>query len=286
MIPPWWERYPGLYQWEVATLKDAGFTVIEEHPPGGRGDVVKLRITDGPGMDLGDLLVTFPDLYPWFRFEVQTTTGTWLGRHHHPFGATLCLIGRGTENWSSSDSVADFLSERLPAVIATAAEPASDSAAATEERAGEPFSDYYSYQPGSVFLVDGECSTGDADGGTLALLIEGTVAEGAVRGVLVDVRESNGTVIGSADHRLASRPGLPITGRWVRLASAPVMDDAAEVFRLAAECDPSLDRPHWQSLNGLNVDVLGVVFPEETRWRTNSDGWIFVVRSKGVRRGA
>jgi len=65
-----------------------------------------------------------------------------------------------------------------------------------------------------------------------------------------------------------------------------VTDDATEVLRLAAECDPSLDRTHWQNLDGLNVDVVGVVFPEETRWRTVSDGWIFIVRSKGLRRGA
>jgi len=221
VILPWWERYPDLYQWEVARLGEAGFTVIVEQAPGDRGDVVRLRITDGPGMDLGELLVTFPDLYPWFRFEVQTTTGSWLGRHHHPFGATLCLIGRGTENWSIRDSVAAFLSERLGAVIATAAQPTAANAAAAEEHAGEPFSDYYSYQPGSVFLIDGDCSTGDAEGGSLALLVEGTTANGAMRGVVVGVHDGDGNPLGSADHRLASRPGLRITGRWVRLRAHP-----------------------------------------------------------------
>ena len=35
----------------------------------------------------------------------------------------------------------------------------------------------------------------------------------------------------------------------------------------------------------LSTEAL-LRIPEETRWRTVSDGWIFIVRSKGVRRGA
>ncbi len=281
MIQAWWLRYPGLYEWELRELKTAGFAVTAEHPPNEPHGVVQLRVTDGPGMDLGDLLVTFPDLYPWFRFEVQTTTGEWLGRHHHPFGSTLCLIGRRTENWAH-DTVADFLSDRLRTLVATIADPASEDAARGEEQAGEPFSDYYSYEPGSVFLMDGEYAVGDADRGKLKLLVEATSSGGGLRGSVMSVRDAAGEWLGPAEPRLP-RPGTPIiSGRWVRLLGPPTTNDPIEVLNLAVEVDSSLQQSHWQNVNGLSVDVVGLVFPEETTWRTTTESWLFMVRSKGA----
>jgi hypothetical protein len=281
VIAPWWERYAWLYELELDKLRGAGFKVEEESPPGAGHGPVRLRISDGPVPELGDLRVTFPDLYPWYRVEVQTLEGDWLGRHHHPFGRTLCLIGRATENWQH-DTVATFLTERLPQVVSAAAEPQSPATADTEEHAGEPFSDYYDYQPHAVVMVDSACSTGSATGGTIDLLVEQVVNHNGIRGILISVHDRSGTTLGTADPRLANRAGIHIAGRWQRLDDPPVAAIAKDVVELAVAQEPTLAVPQWQAVGNLKVDVVAIVFPEETQWRTTTDGWVFICRTKGA----
>jgi len=39
-------------------------------------------------------------------------------------------------------------------------------------------------------------------------------------------------------------------------------------------------RQKWQLLDGFRCDLIGVVFPEEHRWRSDkSDGWVFAART-------
>ena len=64
------------------------------------------------------LVVTFPDFYPYFRFEVQAPD-LHLDHHQNPFEKNLCLLRRGTEHWDPGDTVASLLHEQLADVLKT-----------------------------------------------------------------------------------------------------------------------------------------------------------------------
>lgn len=280
MIVPWWERYPGLLEYEKQALAEAGFRFdVVDEAIAERG-VVEFRIWVDIAGEKRELLATFPDLYPWFRFEVRTTDGGWLGRHHHPFGGNLCLLGRGTANWSAHDSLADFLSRRLPVVVGVAADPASSDAARDEEHAGEPFSDYYGYVKDAVVLVDNSWTLG-ADGGTFEFGLEASQDPRVVRGAVLAVADEVGNQLASVDERLARRYSVRISGRWTRTDGAVIANEPNAVLAELATRDVGLAEPRWQRRPGFRpMDVTAAVFPEESAWRECGDAWLFVVRIK------
>src|SRR5215207_7454443 len=155
MMRPWWELWPGRLEAELRSLDDAGIN-WERDERAFRSGVLKLRIrlrVDGEALDLEAI---YPDLYPYVRFQVSAPTLT-LGRHQHPFAKQLCLIGRSTWNWRTTDTLAEDLVRRLPLVLTSARTPDPILAAALEEAQGEPFTDYYEYPiPGAMVLVDSD----------------------------------------------------------------------------------------------------------------------------------
>jgi hypothetical protein len=286
LIAPWWKRYPGRLEWEERELRDAGIPFEHVENMRAAHQVVQLRLSVPLSGSQRALLATFPDLYPWFRFEVATVDGPWLGRHHHPFGGNLCLLGRATGNWHFNDSLASFLTTRLPQVEAAAANPESDEAADTEEQAGEPFSDYYTYGrppdamlPGSWFGVSGawKLPTGP---GSFDAAVQGPSSN--IQGVLLSVRDGDRNECAVGDVRQTPPHAEQVTGRWLRVSEPVIANDAAEAIRVLETYDETLATPQWQKRGGQRaVDVVAAVFPEEVRWREVQDSWLFVVRVRG-----
>jgi molybdopterin/thiamine biosynthesis adenylyltransferase len=171
------------------------------------------------------------------------------------------------------------------------------SAASIEQHAPEPFSDYYQYQHGSIVLIagadDGRARVpAGALCGVIVIGIEGAPANErpnpVLRGALLELRDEAGTVLIRAPENLAGRYPLRITGRWSRLTD-PVrgvkLDDVpAAVFTAAHAADPSGRRPQSfdTSQEGCRISLRAALFPEEHRWRGESDsigdGWAFAVQ--------
>ncbi|MEX1171813.1 MAG: hypothetical protein WEG56_04280 [Chloroflexota bacterium] len=226
-----------------------------------------------------EVVASYPDLFPYFRFELQAPSLD-LGRHQNPFSRALCLIGRGTDNWDVTDSLAEFLRDRLPLVVATASDPATDVAANTEEHQGEPLTSYYTYRPHAVVLIDGSWDLA-SDRGTMALGAEPTSIEPQIlRGAVLSVRDARGAVIGEADARLARQFPVTLEGRWARLEAAPSRDDPDALLEELVRVDADLAVPHWCQPHGVQLDVIGGVVQEEVRWREQGDSWLFLVRAR------
>lgn len=277
MLRAWWERWPGRLEWELGELTAAG--VAHQLDPAAR-EAGYIRLDLWPEID-GErlhLVALFPDLYPFFRFEVLAPDLE-LPHHQHPFQKNLCLLGRATFNWDSDDSLAGFLRTRLPQVLR--AGRAEDPAAAVglEERQGEPFGDYYPYEPRSSLLVDSAWTIGPGEaGGRLVIGAEGPPAR-LLRGAVLEIRAAAGRVLVGADPTLTRRYAHVLKGRWVR-SPVPIGEgDPTRFLNALVALDPRLERPLWQDVEGGRLDVIGVLFPEEVGWRRNGDGWAFLVRT-------
>lgn len=262
----WWDRHPGRLEYELEALRVAGIEFDEPtlNPATGRA-YLDLRFSLD-GQDL-DLRASFPAFYPYVRFEVQYLNGE-LPRHMNPFERNLCLIGRDTWNWHVDDTLAAFVTERLPVVFEAAGEIDRRRAAEIEEHQGEPFSAYYPYATGSVILVDSSWNIpSDVDHGRLAIgWMTPPNTAGPIRGVVLQVLDHHGEVIASADPRLRQLVREPQTlCPWVRLPEPPRTSNPREIRKMALAAMP----------RGSSHHLIGILYPEEVRWREYDNSWLF-----------
>jgi len=270
----WLERWPERLDYEIQALESTGI-IIDERIDDAHGRVtlhLSAQLTDNRVR----LVAVFPSLYPYTRFEVYASDLD-LEHHQNPFGKNLCLIGQGTENWSSEDNLASYIKDRLPRVLEAAISTTMDEVAAIEEHQAEPFTAYYRYQQDALILVDSDWS------------IDATVASGTLlvgyrpeylplmRGAVLEVHGPRNTTLANADSRINQQYQNKMQARWVRMSVAPKTNDPAELLRLAAAIDNRVTAPLWQRVQGGQVAVTAIVLPEEVAWRKTGDGWLFVV---------
>jgi hypothetical protein len=149
----WWVRWPGRLKWELQQLKKAGI-VYDHDREALRAGVVRLYLTLTINGKPRRLSVTFPDSYPYFRFEIAAPDEN-LPYHQHPQSKYLCLLGRSTHYWNTDDTVARLLQEQLPKVFSTAESADREEVAGVEHHQAEPFSDYYTYAPSMLTVQSG-----------------------------------------------------------------------------------------------------------------------------------
>lgn len=276
MLPRWWELWPGRLEYELEALRLAGIPCARDEPAFKNGQVViRLRPTvDGEELDL---VAVFPDLYPYFRFEVYAPHLD-LPRHQQPFGKSLCLIGRATANWRTTDTLAEFISKRLPQMLRVARTADSIEASESEEHQGEPFSDYYAYQPGAVVLVDSDWRIPDA--ARRGQCIIGLQADDPLRAALLRV-DNDGTVLAEAHPAITQLFARSVPGRWIRV-DHPIHENDSRRFEAAVtRAWPELAMPQWNRVRESRLEVVAVTFPEELTWRQIGAGWVFLVRRQG-----
>ena len=274
-FPTWWDRYPERLEAELEALREAGILFDDPELISERG-VIRLDAFPALNGKKLHLRTWFSAFYPYTRFEVQYLDGE-LPRHMNPFGKNLCLVGRGTDQWEVTDTLARFLTERLPLVFEAATAEDEERVAELEEHQGEPFTAYYPYADGSLILIDSDWAI-PATVKQGELVVGWTVpprGDGPFRGVVLQVLDDHGGKLHTADPRIARLAGTQSRCPWVRLEEPPQTADPKEIRRLAAD---RLDR-------GLNSPVVGLVFLEEVGWRDYRDGWLFIAYRKAVRDG-
>lgn len=278
----WWTRNPERLEFELQALRAAGipFTPIQESIDQG---MYRLRLSPTVDGKTIELTAAFPDLYPYFRFEVFAPDLS-LSHHQHAFAKTLCMIGRATDNWSSEFLLADFIQKRLPLVLTAAQTDDPAAAAQLEQVQGEPFSDYYSAKP-AMCLIDSSWQipvstrSGSLTLGVYSFRQLAPKEPPCIQATVLEVRGENGGLIVQAPEDLRKAFGSrQAKGRWGR-ADAPILiDDAKALYAATRELDPKEATLPWSQLGGLTFQVRAILFPEETGHRQTGDGWIFVVR--------
>lgn len=278
-MPPWWARFPGRLEAEIAALERAGARVERDAAAFARG-IAALDVDYPLDAERFALRVVFPDSYPYFRPHV-IAPALKLARHQHPFERGLCLLGRRSDYWHTTELAADVLARQLPRVL-EAGLPGADPvrAAAVEERQGEPISDFFPYLENSFVAVDSAWQLpAEVPRGTFdiryALGDERTGFQ--FRGVVSTVYGPRGDVLARWDGPVPARFGAVMTGRWVRVREPIVEGDPSAFLARLAALDPAtgslrLTRHDKKTLVGL----IGVIFPEEIRYRAEGDGWMFL----------
>lgn len=283
MRAPWWEHWTGRLDREFAELETAGIRFIEI--PGSRdAGVIELELWfTPPGGDEIHLRATYPDAFPYTRPDVAAIDLA-LGRHQHPFAKNLCLLPRGTENWDIDTTLARYITERVPAVLAAVeAAEAGLPSPVPEQRQGEPFSDYYRTEEEAIVLID---TTWEIDpavrSGTMRLAIN--ERSGPLRAAVELVLGPGREVLAAADPAmLRAIPNQRNQNfRWVRADPPPPQapDGSLALFDkalLALEQEAGRHRPATK-FGRETLDVTGVLFREEVADGRFGDGWIFRVQ--------
>lgn len=281
----WWEEWPDRLELELQELLDAGATVEVDEDLRSHERVLRLHIAYPYEGEELDLIVTFPDLYPRFRFSV--TTPAEYARHQNPAAGVLCLLDRPTEAWSKNDTVASVLREQLDLFFAS--QPGPDGVlpdGVLETVEAEPVSGYYPHEAESVVLVESRWDLAGHGGGTIVIGVESRRSPEAplLRGAVLQVASHDGTPVATAEPALTALYEHRITGRWQRIVEPPRSGDPAALLQAAAEHDGSIASAAYQPASadghGPELDVVGVVFQEEVRHRQKGDAWVFVVRAR------
>ena len=291
MIPAgsWWETDVGRarLEYELRALSEAGIPTERDEASFESG-IARLIVHPLVNGRREKMLVTFSDNYPYFRFIV-TAPGLALKRHQHPFAKNLCLIGRATDNWRTTDTVAGLLASQLETTVDAGLDGNRTAFVGLEEPQAEPFSDYYPYaaamvQVDSAWKIPPSSTSGELLLGIIAL--RGTLKDAPpqLQAIVLEMRDQTGEVLGQVPQGVRDRYGSEtVKGRWTRAQARIESDNPAEVFRVAAQLDAKGHAPQWSTPASnpkgetVRYQVRGVVFPEESAASASIDGWVFVV---------
>jgi molybdopterin/thiamine biosynthesis adenylyltransferase len=282
-IEPWWKREPERLRFELEELDAAGIEYQVNEAAKARGSLIidlEIILADGEKVQLQ---ARFPDLYPYFRFEILAPELDLL-YHQHPFGKQLCVLGRATRTWNTTNTLAEFIKTQVPRVLATARMVSLEEASGLEEHQGEPFSDYYSYLDNSLILIDSSWNLDTTNRGSLTIgFPERRQRDLELRGAVLEIRDEGNQVIAKAETEIIALFPRAISCRWIKTV-VPIRVGNPELFwSKLYEQAKQLETPSWQTLDGFRYDLVGVVFPEEHHWRSGkTDGWVFAVRATPI----
>ena len=99
----WWEQWPGRREMELKALDDANISFQLDEGCFQKG-ALKIQLQPTVNGEILELVAHYPELYPYFRFQVFATNLN-LPSHQDPFQGTLGLIGRSTWNWHTTDTL-------------------------------------------------------------------------------------------------------------------------------------------------------------------------------------
>ena len=277
VIAPWWERWPGRLKWELKQLTAKGLQVDIDEASRQRQQVV-LRVVAPAAGENHTFTVVFSDFYPELRPQVYCETLE-LPRHQNPIDKNLCLLDRSTRDWGPKDSVAWLLTERVPKLLQLLND--SEEMHRAEAPQGEPFTDYYRYRPSSTLFIPGFALElpRKYTSGRFRLRLEPGAGTTPIRALLYQVSDDHQHVLGEAEPQLADNfSEQTIEGRWLRLNEPPRAADAAQIVQFLAEKHPEAATSRFLPTRGRNLDVIGLVFPEEVTQDRYEDAWLLLVR--------
>jgi molybdopterin/thiamine biosynthesis adenylyltransferase len=275
-VRAWWTRWPDRLTFELDELKRAGidYQILEQDEQSG---ILRLAFTYSVGGEPIALEVVFPCFYPFTRCEVIARDLD-LQWHRNPFIGNLCLLGRSTSNWDTTMTVARLLEEQLPKLLEVARSEDQAAARDREEIQAEPLSAYLPYMANSIVLVlDDSPIPADLQSGKLNLRLS---ADQEFRAVVTRV-EAHGTIL-STTTEMPFLSGFPKnhSTHWYRSSLTPFGLGPEEYIKRLGEAIPVVRNPKWSDFRHGEYEIIGVRIPEEVKWRTIGESWVFILRVK------
>lgn len=273
---PWFlGRYAKRLEDEIQALDANGYEYSQnevERIAGRLVLIVKFQIEE----ETHDLIVSFPDNYPYFPFGISSATFP-DGRHKSPYEGVLCLIKDPQTNWKTDDTLASFLNSKVRDIVKVHA--GHKDAENLEAHEAAQITGYFQYQAGTTVFTGDWAINQEVSCGHLSIGLErNTDPNSCLRGAVLEVQDENKNTLATLDKNLQSRYPNAIVGRWVRLPHAPKSGDPLQILNEAIAQWPDLSVPKFQH----GPDVVGVLIPEEIQYNQYHENWIFIVRRKQV----
>jgi len=270
-LKPWFELYPERLEAELTALSASGYKYTIDAEKKSQG-ILEIAVEYPWDSDTHQLQIIFPDEYPYLPVNIYGGTLP-PGRHVCPNSGILCLMQNPSTEWSVQDTLAKMLDEQVKKIIHAHQRPEE----ADEANDGAQRSGHYPYAPESVLLTSDWAIPKEFDKGTLLIGLERKWEKDIpLRGAILAVRNPRGETLGKLDERVAGRYNTKITGRWVRLASPPDgKENGKGPLADAVLVADSLERVKLDQ----GVDVIGILFPEESSRGVTVENWIFAVRT-------
>lgn len=271
----WWDKWPDIYQREIDALDNAGLEYVIDEEAKQSGQLVIKVLYNHEGQNIR-LEAKYPAYFPFFRFLVYAPELS-LPRHQNPLDGQLCLIPKSTIYWHQSDTLAQYVQERVPHMINVATSTDKDYMRQEEEPQGEPFSAYFGYQPGEGILIRSQELPPDIKRGVLTLGINHQTSD---IGAVLAVKDEHGAVLWEAGECISKRFPRHVKGRWTRMGQLPANVNLAELFNAVLLHEPKFAQEQFDGWH----DIIAVVFPEEVQQEVLRDGWMFFGRMKDKHR--
>jgi hypothetical protein len=271
-MQPWFEKIPERLEYELDALRKAGysFEIEERTEEDGR---LTLKVPYPIEGESHDLKIVFPDNFPYFPVEIFAPTFP-AGRHKDPYSGLLCTLKDPFKNWSTYETLANFLNTQVKQVHETLHTP--EAAEGLEAKEGAQATGYFHYLPSTVvFTGQWDIPKEHCYGRLIIGLESGGDPNKALRGAVIEVQDADGNTLAQIDNVLGSRYQHKVRGRWVRLSAPPAKVAGGELEE-AVKIWPALAKPIYKGA----PDIVGLMFPEETQYQKFADNWLFVVRFK------
>lgn len=262
----WFEECPERLEYELQALRDAGYTpaLDDTKMSAGQVEITILYLHDGKNYPL---TARFPEFYPYLPLEIY---GLALpsGKHICPTSGLLCLMQDLQSSWKTTDTLALMLAEKVPAILNAHLDPDNSE----EAQEGTQRSGQYPYTHNSVLLTEDWEIPKQTPYGKLLIGLES--GPEPLRGAILEIQDAQGLIIAKMAPEIAKRYQKRIKGRWLRLDGPPrstgggPLEDAINV--VASVKSLKLDS---------GVDVVGLLFPEESGYQTFVENWVFTVRT-------
>ncbi len=280
-MKPWWQKIDGLLEYELKQLDEAGITYQLDENAKKRGIIVlrNIRVTLPDGRVINGIKAVFPDLYPFFRFELFSDSLR-LGHHQNPLNGALCLINRGTRNWRTEDTLAGLIRSQLHNVIKLGESHSKEEVADNEVHQAEPIASFIPYDPGHGIFIDSSWIAAAPDeirDGIIEVGLERT--QPFYRGAVLSLSDNKGNVIGTAPDYLINRYKIKMRCRWIRDNHFSVHQKSGAMLARVRAQSMDLTAPKFQQFNDVCLEITGVNFKDEYDWREkNWSGWVFILR--------
>lgn len=264
----WWDRVPGRLEYEKKELDKNNIKYKVDDNAFKNGKLI-IYLQYKFKQEILKLKAEFPDYYPFFRFEVFAPELD-LPKHQNPIAKNICLIGRRTENWDSSSTLADFIINQLPKVLNSQ----NKNSEVSEEPQGEPVSEYFRYLQNYIVYIDSLWNIDNSiESGFLSIGINDSPA----RAVILNIFDNNKKQIATFSDGMEKMFLKKIETKWVRCSQLFYTDDAKIFYDNLSKSHPEIQGLKWVKTKDFKYRYLGVVFSEEVQMDEYSDGWMFIL---------
>jgi len=276
----WFNDYPHYLQEEEDALKKEGFSYSIDEVARSKGRLV-ITVSYPIGSEHHELICSYPASYPFFSPKVLAPTLP-PGRHIDPYHGGLCLFENEQSVWDAHhDNLANTLKVQIPKILKAHESP--EHASDIEGNVGYQVTGQIKYEEISVIFTDAwDIPDNVSSGEMLIKLTEGCNSQTPVSGFVDSFSAGKGPVQTSSSP-LEPFYNAKVKCQWVKLDAPPASISDDEVLKEAIAICPQIEHPIFQK---KGLDIVGLVFPEESDYHKIVFNWIFIIRRKLKKTGA